>query len=421
VTAFFAGDEMYAAVNGGVAGNIYTAAFIPNSWLHDAPAGSRPIGTTAVEHTFTTGGGTGSISPPSYAVMARLQAWGAGGGASGGGWGGGGGGYAESNIPLTSQAVYYLVGQGGEGNTTNVSLPYTAAIGQSSWARVETNSRPTSNSEGAAAPGGYSGNFQFGSDGTTRIGGSGAGVNVSLINDDPDLIDVETFVGTTTYNGGSANHASSWEGGGGGAGSGGNGSNSSSATDGIGGAGGSPDGGAGGDGSQTVPTAGTAPGGGGGSSDSSPGGQAGAAGQVKITFYYYAEDVLLNSIISNLVKFSQNQLSYPSEFKTITIPNPVVDDSVTAFWTPEPLNISEIRSVVRGSSSPQANFTIASGPSRDGTGNTVMQANIACSNVTSGNLQTSFSNTSIAANSFVWVNVLTTSGTVTELNITMRF
>jgi len=264
---------------------IATSAFKASQWTYNAPSGfSAPLSESYSDISYTYTSGTGSVVAPAGTVRVKIQAWGGGGGATGGGWGGGGGGYADVRIDAAGgNTVYYSVGAGGIGVTTNSTIT-ASLIGDSSWGRLGTNSRPTSATDGAAAPGGYGGTYEFGSDGTTRIGGSGAGVNTALINDDPALIDVETFVGTTTYNGGSANHASDWEGGGGGAGSGGNGSNSSSATDGIGGAGGSPDGGAGGDGSQTVPTAGTAPGGGGGSSDSSPGGQDGGAGQVKITF-----------------------------------------------------------------------------------------------------------------------------------------
>lgn len=106
--------------------------------------------------------------------------------------------------------------------------------------------------------------------------------------------------------------------------------------------------------------------------------------------------------------------------KTINLPDPVANDNVTMFWTNTAIIVANVTSVVYGSS-PQANFTIYSGPNRDGTSNTVMQANIACSDTTVGNVQTTFANNTIAEGSYVWVHVLTTSGTVQNLHLTLRF
>lgn len=133
------------------------------------------------------------------------------------------------------------------------------------------------------------------------------------------------------------------------------------------------------------------------------------------TFY---EPPLVNSLINNMVRFARR--TYPSQFKTITIPNPHNTDSVTAFWLPTAIDVAEIRSAVRGSSTPSATFTIYSGNDRTGVGK-VPIATVACSNTTGGNTLTTFTNSTIAANSFVWVDVTSTSGVVNELHITLRF
>ena len=106
--------------------------------------------------------------------------------------------------------------------------------------------------------------------------------------------------------------------------------------------------------------------------------------------------------------------------KTVTIIGPAANDNVTMFWTNTAITIANVTSVVSGTS-PQVNFTLYTGANRDGASNTVIQANIACSNVTTGVSTTSFSNNTIAANTYVWVHVLTTSGTVNDFHLTLRF
>lgn len=106
--------------------------------------------------------------------------------------------------------------------------------------------------------------------------------------------------------------------------------------------------------------------------------------------------------------------------KTINLPDPVANGNFTMFWTNTAITVANVTSVVYGSS-PEVNFTLYSGPNRDGTSNTVMQANIACSDLTVGNVQTTFANNIIAANSYVWVHVLTTSGTVQNFHLTLKF
>jgi hypothetical protein len=106
--------------------------------------------------------------------------------------------------------------------------------------------------------------------------------------------------------------------------------------------------------------------------------------------------------------------------KTVTAIAPIANDNIAMFWTNTAITIANVTSVVSGTS-PQVNFTIYSGANRDGASNTVNQANIACSNVTTGVVTTSFSNTTIAANTYVWIHVLTTSGTVNDLHLTLRY
>jgi hypothetical protein len=107
--------------------------------------------------------------------------------------------------------------------------------------------------------------------------------------------------------------------------------------------------------------------------------------------------------------------------KAMSIPAPVNTDIPTLFHTNTALTIAEIRTVVRGSSTPSVTATYYWGADRSGTGNTVIQATIVTTNVTSGNIQTSFSNSTPAANSWLWFNITAVSGTVDEYAVTLRF
>lgn len=108
----------------------------------------------------------------------------------------------------------------------------------------------------------------------------------------------------------------------------------------------------------------------------------------------------------------------PSAPKSITIPSPAIGDSYTLFKTNTALTIAEISTVVRGTV-PNVDVTFSFGTSR-ATGTTI-QANIITSNVTTGNVQTSFSNASVTADSFVWVTINNVTGTVTEYHASLRF
>jgi trimeric autotransporter adhesin len=108
----------------------------------------------------------------------------------------------------------------------------------------------------------------------------------------------------------------------------------------------------------------------------------------------------------------------PTQSKGITIPLPVNDDEFTLFFTNSSITLSQIRTLVTGTT-PSVNATFSYGSSR--ASGTTIQANILTSNVTAGNSQTSFTNDTIPANSFVWVKLNTVSGTVSEYHATLMY
>jgi hypothetical protein len=88
------------------------------------------------------------------------------------------------------------------------------------------------------------------------------------------------------------------------------------------------------------------------------------------------------------------------------------------FFTNTSITLSQIRTVVLGTT-PSVNATFSYGTSR-ATGTTI-QANILTTNVTNGNTQTSFTNATVPANSFVWVTLNSVTGTVSEYHATLMY
>jgi hypothetical protein len=110
--------------------------------------------------------------------------------------------------------------------------------------------------------------------------------------------------------------------------------------------------------------------------------------------------------------------------KTITIPYPYESQTAMIFWTNTAITIANVTSVINDSSSGSTVFyELFYSAERDGSGGfTMLQANIACSNTTTGNVQTSFSNNVIAANTYAFVSILSANNITTRaLHLTLRF
>jgi hypothetical protein len=108
-----------------------------------------------------------------------------------------------------------------------------------------------------------------------------------------------------------------------------------------------------------------------------------------------------------------------TDHKSVTIPSPTASDSFTVFYTPTAMTLSEIRSLVSGTS-PSATFSVFHGSSR-ASGTAVVTAGTTVTNTTTGLSTTTFDNATISAGSFVWINVTAVSGTINELSVTLIF
>jgi hypothetical protein len=107
--------------------------------------------------------------------------------------------------------------------------------------------------------------------------------------------------------------------------------------------------------------------------------------------------------------------------KAVSIAQPTSSENVMLFFTNVSLTLAQIRSVVRGSSSPSITFTLRYGTDRSASGTEVVTGGTVCSNTTSGVATTSFTNATIPANNFVTLRTTASSGVVDELSVTLLF
>jgi len=79
---------------------------------------------------------------------------------------------------------------------------------------------------------------------------------------------------------------------------------------------------------------------------------------------------------------------------------------------------TEIRSLVSGTT-PRVDFTIKYGTDFTAAGTEVVTGGIICTNVTTGNTQTTFNNGTVPADNFVWVETSNTGGTVDLFHVSV--
>ncbi len=110
----------------------------------------------------------------------------------------------------------------------------------------------------------------------------------------------------------------------------------------------------------------------------------------------------------------------PAGIKAIDVMSPTATDNWAFFWTNDAITILELRSVITGTGTPSLTHTWYFGSDRTGGTNTVIQSGIVTTSTTTGNTQTSFACSAVAAGSFIWFNI-TAVTTTTQFHVTMRY
>ena len=106
--------------------------------------------------------------------------------------------------------------------------------------------------------------------------------------------------------------------------------------------------------------------------------------------------------------------------KSVTILSPQATDKVTLFALPYAATLTKFQAVIRGSSTPSVYYNVKYGTDRS-SGTTVVSIGSTVSSTTTGDVVTSFNNSSPAAESFVWLEMLAVTGTVDEFHLTVYY
>tara|TARA_R110002126_G_scaffold54488_3_gene147533 strand:- start:1550 stop:2023 length:474 start_codon:yes stop_codon:yes gene_type:complete len=104
--------------------------------------------------------------------------------------------------------------------------------------------------------------------------------------------------------------------------------------------------------------------------------------------------------------------------KSLTIASPVTGDEFTLFNTQVTTTITSVIGVVRGTSSPSVTLEFRYGPDRAAAG-TLATVSTAITNTTTGQLLT-VQNMPIPVDQFFWVKITAVSGTVAEVNVSVK-
>lgn len=103
--------------------------------------------------------------------------------------------------------------------------------------------------------------------------------------------------------------------------------------------------------------------------------------------------------------------------KAITLVNPLVGDNITLFYTQAATTLTEVRGLVRGTSSPTVTYSIYYGTNRSGSGTAAVSA-ATISSSTTGNTAT-IQNMPIPIGNYLWLEITGITGDPSEVNLTV--
>jgi len=107
--------------------------------------------------------------------------------------------------------------------------------------------------------------------------------------------------------------------------------------------------------------------------------------------------------------------------KSITIESPTGTEDITVWKTTENITITELNSVLLGSSTPSVTWTLRFASDRSATGNEVITSGTTVTSTTTGSTETTFNDATIPAGSWIWVETTAQSGTVDSLAISIEY
>lgn len=104
----------------------------------------------------------------------------------------------------------------------------------------------------------------------------------------------------------------------------------------------------------------------------------------------------------------------------VTITSPSDDENVVLMFTAEPISLSAVTGLVRGTD-PGISFSLHFGASAGTGGTEVIDGGVTLDPQHSGRHITTLDNPEVPVNSFVWLTTSGRSGSVDELNVTLHY
>ena len=107
--------------------------------------------------------------------------------------------------------------------------------------------------------------------------------------------------------------------------------------------------------------------------------------------------------------------------KAITIENPTATEDITMFYTDTAVTITKMTTIlIQSNPSPSVTWTLRHATDRTAVGNEVVTNGSTTINTTTGSVITAFSDPTVAANSFLWLET-TASVNTSQMNLTIKY
>ena len=107
--------------------------------------------------------------------------------------------------------------------------------------------------------------------------------------------------------------------------------------------------------------------------------------------------------------------------KSVTISYPTASENLTLMYTDQSVTVEKISAVLAMTEASNAAFTIKHSSDRSSSGTEVVTGGMFCTSNTSANTVTTFDSATIPANTFVWFETSSITGSVQEFHLTIEF
>lgn len=107
--------------------------------------------------------------------------------------------------------------------------------------------------------------------------------------------------------------------------------------------------------------------------------------------------------------------------KGVAVESPSASEHIILFYTEYAITVAKLVAVLTGSSTPSVTWTVRFATDASAVGTEVVTGGTVTTSITSGSVVSSFSDATIPAGSFVWLETTAQSGTVSLLSVSIIY